>query len=347
MAKVSPRMPLPRILALVALTVSTLLLIDGLRPDRHLCAFDAGCGQVLDSPYGRPLGLPLPAVGAATFGGLLGLSLFPGRRTARAYRLLAVTAGAGGLGLLLVQALVIRRLCPYCAVVDAAAVLIAALEVVRGADPEPPPAGARSRSLWLAGTAAALGVAVLAGAVGGRGAGAPPAPAPPQVRALWVPGKLNVVEAADFGCPHCRQMHARLRLFLDEEGDRVHFVQVAAPRPVSPDGRAAARAYLCAARQGKGDALAEALFAARSLAPEACERIAADLGLSLDPFRACVADPASDARLDADLAWVRAASPEGLPVIWVQDQRLFGLQPLDALRQAARAAERQAGTPAP
>ena len=61
--------------------------------------------------------------------------------------------------------------------------------------------------------------------------------------------------------------------------------------------------------------IADALFLAPSLAPDRCEQIAASLGLSPPAFRACAADPATEERLDADVAWVRAASPGGLPVV--------------------------------
>jgi hypothetical protein len=236
-----------------------------------------------------------------------------------------------------VQALVLQRLCRFCLVVDAAAVGVGAVELAwrRGA---PAAADVRFRPLWWASAGLALGMGATLGAAGSR-AGGQGGPVPPEVAALWVPGKVNVVEVADFECPHCRRMHAVVRQFLAEEGDRVHFVRLTAPLPAHGQARPASRAFLCGGEQGKGDEMAEALFLAPDLAPQECERVATALGLSLPAFRACVAAPATDERLDAEVAWVRAACPQGLPVVWVQDRMFFGVQPVESLRWAARVAE--------
>jgi uncharacterized membrane protein/protein-disulfide isomerase len=326
-----------RLLALAALAVSAALLANHVRPNPRFCGYESDCEEVLSSQFGRVLGVPLPLVGVVAFGAILGVSLLPGGRAVRLRRWLALAAGAGGLVLLLLQVFVLQRLCRFCAVVDVAAVAIAAVELTwgRGAAPA---ADVRFRPLWLLAAVAALGLGAAFGAVGAGGDNQPP---PREVAALWVPGKVNVVEVADFACPHCRRMHAVLTRFLAEERDQVHFVRLTAPMPAHAQARPASRAFLCAREQGKGDEMAEALFLAPDLEPEWCERIAASLGLSEPAFRACVAAPETDARLDADLAWVKAVSPRGLPVVWVQDRMFFGMQPIEALRAAARAAERQ------
>ena len=341
-----PRPTVTRLLTLLALTVSAVLLLDRLHPGRGVCALESACADVTSSRFSQVLGVPLPLLGVLGFGTLLGLSLFPSPGTGRPRRALALAGGAAGLALIVLQVGVLRHVCPYCLLVDVSAVLIAVLEAGRRGDGRPQPVGGRDRVLWVAATAAALGLGTFLASVGTRGAAPRPAPVPPEVSALWVPGKVNVVEVADFDCPHCRRMHNVLALFLDEEGDRVRFVRLTAPLPAHPQARPASRAFLCAAEQGKGDDMAEALFTARSLTPDACEGLAAALGLSVPRFRACVTDPATDRRLDAGTAWVKAVSPQGLPVIWVQDRMLFGEQPIDALREAARAAEGRADSPA-
>jgi 2-hydroxychromene-2-carboxylate isomerase len=116
--------------------------------------------------------------------------------------------------------------------------------------------------------------------------------------------------------------------------------------PGHPQARAASRSFLCAERQRKGDAMAEALFAAPDLTPEACAQLAAAAGMSQGEYRACVSDPELDMRLDATVAWVKDASPRGLPVVWVQDQMLFGEQSYGTLRDAVEEAEAHLqGTP--
>jgi uncharacterized membrane protein/predicted DsbA family dithiol-disulfide isomerase len=333
------RQHLTRLLALAALAVSSTLLVRYVHPGPGLCPFGSDCEQVLASPYGRPLGVPLPVFGILAFGTFFAASLWPGSPAARLRRYLAAAAGAAGLVLLLLQVFVLGRLCPFCLVVDVAAVALAVLEVSdRARTPPGPRPGRAARPAWLLAAVAAVASAVTLGAAAGRDTLPAPAPVPPPVRALWVPDRVNVVEITDFACPHCRKMHAVLARFTDEEADRVHLARVAAPMPGHPLARPAARAFLAAGRQGRGDDLAEALFTAPDLTPAGCDRLAEALGLSLPDFRAAVADPALDERLDADVAWVRAASPRGLPVIWVQDRMLVGEQSLAALRAALDAA---------
>src|SRR5262249_41110971 len=152
------------------------------------------CEEVLRSRFGKPFGVPLPLIGLAGFGGLFVLSLLRARRPVAA---LALLAGAVGLALLAVQLFVLRQVCPLCVLVDSLALLGAVLAVRPGA-PQPgvTPAG---WGLWLAGGLGVLGVGVALG-YAGQGETDRPA-APPEVRALWVSGKINVVEATDFTCP--------------------------------------------------------------------------------------------------------------------------------------------------
>jgi uncharacterized membrane protein/2-hydroxychromene-2-carboxylate isomerase len=333
-----------RLLTLVALAASAALLVDYLVPNPRFCGFHADCEQVLSSPFGRALGVPLPLVGVLTFAALFGLSLFPASGAGRLLRPLALGAGAGGLVLILLQVLVLRHVCPYCMAVDVSALAVALLEAP-GVRPEGPPAlGRRARSFWLAAAVAALAAG---GALGSAGRWEAPegTGAPPQIRALWRPDKVTVVEVADFECPHCRRMHAVVMQLLREEGDRIHFVRLTAPMPAHPHARDASRAFLCADGQGRGDDMAQLLFAADSLTPQACEEIASSLGLAMDKYRACVTDRATEERLDADAAWVRAASPRGLPVVWVQDRMFFGVQPFAALRGAVAEARPPADPP--
>jgi uncharacterized membrane protein len=331
------RIRVVRLLALAALTVSTALLANEVGPNPHLCGYESDCEAVLSSAFAHPLGVPLPLAGVAAFAALLGMSLFPESPVGRLLGPATLAAGVCGIFLLLIQGLVLRRLCPFCALVDAAAVSMAVVQLACGHAAGPAP-GVPFRTLWVAAAAAGLALGLALGVAGGR-AGDASRPPPPEVTALWVPGKLNVVEVADFACPHCRRMHAVLTRFLAEEGDRVHFVRLTAPMPAHPGARHASRAFLCAGEQGKGDAMAEALFLAPALDPDCCERMAASLRLSMPAFRACTLTPGTDARLDAGLAWVRAASPQGLPVVWIQDHMVFGLQPIEALRAAARSCQ--------
>jgi uncharacterized membrane protein/predicted DsbA family dithiol-disulfide isomerase len=328
-----------RALTLAALAASAALLVDG---GNHLCPFESDCDLVRGSWLGRPLGVPLPALGALAFGGVFALSLAPRSKAGRLLLPLALGVGLGGLGLIVAQGLVLGRLCPACLVIDSLAVVIALLAAVSRRRPLPE-TSPKALGLWASAAAALLALGVALGAHGWDGSGEE-SPVPPQIVALWAPDTINVVEIYDFECPHCRRLHPFLLAFLQEQGDRVRHVRLTVPMPAHKQARHASRAYLCAFKQGKGREMAERLITARSLAPAACEQMASDIGLSLPAYRSCLADPSLDKKLDSDLAWVREAHPRGLPVVWVQDQKLAGLRPataLEELRQALRKAEQR------
>jgi uncharacterized membrane protein/protein-disulfide isomerase len=328
--------------ALAALTGSVALLVDSLHAAPVFCSYDLGCADVLASPYARILGIPLPVVGILVFTAIFGLALLPLCRLERLLTLLTVAAGAGGLVLILVQVLVVGQVCPLCLIVDVSALAGAVARLLSGRLSEEGRLPVWARWGWL-GTA--TGVVGLTATLGLVVAAEDNRPAPEEVRAHWVAGKVNVVEVADFECPICRQMHAELRRLLEREGDAIHLMRLAAPMPKHPNARHAARAYLCAEKAGKAEAMAEALFRADSLSPQSCAQIAARLGIPGSDYRACVADPAIDRDLDATLAWVQEASPRGLPVIWIQDEMLFGLQPVSTLREKVLAAKEQLAHP--
>ena len=119
-----------RLLALAAMGVCMAMLLDYLLPSPAFCGFTAGCEEVTHSAYGRPLGIPLPLWGLGAFGAFCGLTLCPGGRLGRLIGPAAVLAGLGGLSFILLQLLVIRRVCPLCMVIDAAALFITATELL-------------------------------------------------------------------------------------------------------------------------------------------------------------------------------------------------------------------------
>jgi uncharacterized membrane protein/predicted DsbA family dithiol-disulfide isomerase len=325
------------LLSLLALAVSSALLADHARPRPAFCPFGGGCAEVSRSAFASPLGVPLPAVGLVVFGALFGLALFPAGRAAAALRVLAVAAGLAGLGLAAVQALVLGRLCPPCLVVDAAAVALAALGLLLprpAGEPGPRPA---HRWGWAGLACLAAAAPVLWSVLH------PPPEVPPQIRALWVRGPVNVVEITDFACHHCRRAHRVLRQVLRERREPVHLVRLVVPLEYHTGGRPAARAYLCAARQGKGEQLADALFEAEDLSPAGLRELARVAGLDLKKYDACLADPAVDGELDRTARWVKAAHGGGVPLLWVRDELLPGVQPPASLRAAL---DRAAAAPA-
>lgn len=150
----------------------------------------------------------------------------------------------------------------------------------------------------------------------------PVPPVPEQVKAYWQPGTITVVEVTDFECPYCRETHTVLADFLEEYGDRLTFVRLVQPMEQHANARHAARAHLCS--QGQSHKMAEALFSAEDLSAEECERLAESLRLDMERYRACITDATTDQRIDELTDWLDEREIGGLPVIWVQNQRLLG-----------------------
>jgi predicted DsbA family dithiol-disulfide isomerase len=274
----------------------------------------------------------------------------PSERAARLTRIFAVIGGGSGVALLGLQAFQMKVFCKLCVTVDTAAIVAAAAMLTfafTGEDEAPSipakhsPAPTSMRWLWPAATAAALLLPA------GWALFQPSPPVPREVASLWQPNKINVVEFVDFQCPFCRQLHPSILELLDEYGSRVNFVRLNMPLSSHPHARTAARAYCCAEEQKKGSAMADALIKSDDLTPEGCEKMAAQLGLSIADYKGCVTSAATDARIDDEIARVKSAGLAGLPTVWVEDVAIVGFSP-ERLRDAfTRAATDQPRTRLP
>jgi len=329
-----------RLAVSVALAVSAALLVDYLRPLPAFCDTGGGCETVRESALGRA-GVLMPSLGLAGFASLMLLSLWPSRRSARFLLGFALLGGVAGAALLFAQAFVIGAFCQLCVVVDVAAIVAASAAVVMHRSGVAFESPRLSTERWLWGSASVLSIAIplLIGVV------QPSPPLPREVVELWKPGKINVIELSDFQCPYCRRLHPTMNAVLSEYGDKVHYVRLNMPLKSHPQARDAARAFVCADRQGRGEAMADALFETRDLTSKNCEKLAEGLGLAMDAYRSCIQDAATDARIDAEIARIRSMGFEGLPTVWIGNERLRGLQPEAKIRDAfAKAQEELEGS---
>jgi protein-disulfide isomerase len=191
-----------------------------------------------------------------------------------------------------------------------------------------------SRPIWF-GVAIVMMSAPLLWAVWKREIPASQIAVPDEVKAFWVDGRITVVEVTDFDCPHCARADRVLKEAL-RDATNIHFVRLAAPMPNHANARPAARAYVAAQQQGKGDEMATALYAAESRSADACREIAERLGLTMADYDRVVADRNTDAKLDATIAWARRAG--SLPLICIQDRGFARVPTADEIRDALRAA---------
>ena len=328
-----------RVFALVALAASAALYVDYANPVPTFCGLGSGCTEVRYSGYGFIWSwLPVPLVGLLGLGSLLIVALLPKGRL-RDWLLLpgALLGALAGIGFILLQA-VIGSNCWLCNIVDSSAIGAAICAVMHRRTQRAAGGSTMSREPFEVWSWAALGaVAVIAPLIWPRVAPEPPVPA--SVRELYVPGKINVVEFSDFECPFCRILHGRMKTMLAEYPGQIHLVRLNVPLARHAHARAAARAAVCAEQQGSGDLIADALFEADQLTPEANRGLAEAAGLDMQLYDSCVVDPATDVRIDRQVQLFSRAGLQGLPTCFIGARSIVGLQPESVFREAlARAA---------
>ncbi len=346
-----------------ALGVSAVLYVHYLNPaDSDFCGPRSGCEAVRQSGLGYYFGsrfVSLPLFALVAFSMLLALSLRRARSSDLAssstatgltalWREPAITLfAASGLGAVIALALLVYQVvglgsyCWLCVIVDVAALAcgLFAFFVARAARSR---AGdGRTQALesplrswaWLG----AAGLLILAPLVWSA---IKPLPAIPRaIAALYEPGKINVVEFADFECPYCRRLHASMGPLVKEYGPQVHLVRAHRPLPQHENAERAARAAVCAEAQGVGDAMADVLFEI-TLSPEAISRSAEALRLDPGAFDACMLSEATTALLARDAALLPDAELRGLPTTYVGNKLFVGVPTETALRDAFERAKR-------
>jgi len=286
----------------------------------------------------------MPVIGLAGFLVLGMVVLLPGRRARVAQAGLGVAAALAG-ALLMAAQWALGHFCPFCSVVDASAIASGFVGMWRLLGGGGEPGASPPRGLVYGGAAAILGAFVVPLGVGWwLGGRVPGAIVAEQKRTP--PGQVTVVDFVDFECPFCRVTNAALEPVLDAHRGQVRLVRKQVPLRMHPHALDAARAACCAERLGKGEAMASALFSApvEDLTPAGCEKIALSVGLFSEPYRACIADPKTDQRIESDRTTFKAARGYALPTIWVGDRQLIGAQTGPELEGAIGAALAAAGS---
>lgn len=325
--------------AIVGLAVSAMLFVDYRHTVPVFCSEGSGCDVAKHSIFAAFFGIPTPVFGVVGFAAIGLAALLPGRSARLAQLALSCGAALAGILLLFAQSL-LGHFCPYCVVADVSGVACAAASAwrwARASETRPPPV------LRVVGALTLVAAGFVPPAMGSSASGVPAVIRAEQ--AATPKGIVTIVDFVDFECPFCRKAQAELEPIIEAHKARIRLLRRQVPLRIHAHARDAARAACCGERLGRGDAMAAALFAApvEELTPAGCENLAARVGISLDSFRACVADPRTDASIDADRAEFKAARGEALPTIWIGEQELVGVPAPESIERAFAEALARAG----
>jgi protein-disulfide isomerase/uncharacterized membrane protein len=299
----------------LGLGASLVLLVDYVSSTGSLCTVGGGCDEVKSSAFASIAGIPTPLFGVAFFTLMIVLSL-TARPRAQWIRRISAIGAMLATALLAVQGLVIGSFCQYCVVADVAAILLFLFLRAEGKKPYPILA-LRIGNFALAGIAALAFYFVVAGNSAGTTSKLSSALESKQ-------GLATIVEFIDFQCPGCRALHKQFGRILAPHRDEVTFVRKHLPLAKHGHAEDAAKAYFCADQAGKAEEMADRLFTASDLSPEACEEIATQIGIDGDDYRSCLRQDAGNEQIAAHRAEATELGIRVLPTFFIGDTRFDG-----------------------
>jgi protein-disulfide isomerase len=179
------------------------------------------------------------------------------------------------------------------------------------------------------------------------GSGAAPSaaarPAAPQVYEIEVgsapiqgggtEAKVTIIEWADFQCPYCGRVGPTLEQVKDEYGDDVRIVFKHLPLSFHDKANGAHQAAEAAHQQGQFWEMHDLIFAnQRTLSEENYLRYAVEIGLDLKQFKADMASPKVQNRINEDLKVAQSLGVTGTPTFIINGKKLSGAQPFPAFK---------------
>ncbi|KHE73923.1 DSBA oxidoreductase [Kocuria marina] len=153
-----------------------------------------------------------------------------------------------------------------------------------------------------------------------------------------------LVEFLDYECEGCRAAYPVIEELRAEYADTVTFVHRYFPLPGHRNSMNAALAVEAAAQQGQYEAMYQRMFETQEQWGESAEDqsavfrgFAKDLGLDMAAFDAAVADPATQERIELDVADGEALGVGGTPTFFL-DGEVLNPESLEGFRDAVETA---------
>ena len=154
---------------------------------------------------------------------------------------------------------------------------------------------------------------------------------------------VTVVLFEDFQCPYCRKLAGNIEGLLEERPDDVRVAWYQFPmhtacnksglkKDMHPRACAAAKASVCAHQQDRFWPMHDTLFLhSAKLSDDELRSYAREERLDLATFDACMADPATQAKVEQDALLASGWGVSGTPTFFVNGRKLSGAQPVEAL----------------
>lgn len=305
-----------RVCSLLAVLTSSALLMHYLAPEEAgFCGARSGCEAVRKSSLIK--GLPtfaIPGLGVAGYVGVFWLTFYP---TLRLWlRWAGAMGGVLAIGFVIHQALVIGSFCWLCLTVDGLAIVVAfsTVALTNGHTQQFDPLRG-----W--GWALLMGVALNAPTIWVKVK--PNDSLPPAVAELQEPGVLNVIEFADFECPHCRRLHPILKATIAGLTEPVKVQRFNVPLPFHRHAEGAARAGICGKAMGKENEMADLLFGL-PLTDDVWLDHAKTLGLDIDTFKRCFDSEQTTNTLADEVDLFKSTKAQGIPLTFIGRETLRG-----------------------
>jgi protein-disulfide isomerase len=135
---------------------------------------------------------------------------------------------------------------------------------------------------------------------------------------------VTVVEFADYHCPYCARVKTQLDQLLEAHPDQVRLVYVQRPLPMHPNARDASKAALAAFKQGKFWEMHEKLFLRQVHRLDQFVKLAEELELDIEQFKADYASEEVAAQLAADQQLADRFGINGTPAFFINGRYLSG-----------------------
>ncbi len=170
---------------------------------------------------------------------------------------------------------------------------------------------------------------------------------PPTVRRYDIPTEgfpslgpadapITLVEFSDFQCPYCKRWHDQVyKPLMAAYPGKIRFVYRNLPlTSIHPQAMNAAEAALCAGEQNAYWQYHDKLFAnANLLSDDLYARLAADLGLNVTAFEACMNNDTFLDFIKADMEFAFNLGIQSTPTFFINGLAIVGAQPLSIFQQ--------------